>query len=506
MSKGIVFIAGAGPGDPTLVSVKVLNKLKTCDCILYDRLANYLLLNNCREDAELIFVGKEPSKHHKTQEEIIDLMIIKASEGKSVLRLKGGDSLVFGRGSEEALALRSAGIDYEIIPGISAGIGATAYAGIPLTHRNLVTQCVFLTAHESPDKKDSQIDWKALARMKNTNLVIYMGASKMAEISNILINFGMCEDMPAAIIENGTLPFQRTLISNIKDIPEIARNENYSSPLILLIGPTVPIRDSIMWLEKKPLFGKRIITTRAMEQSNSLFNKLLEEYSSPIAFQTIKTSRIKPYIDLKRFFEDNKFDWIFFTSENGVRHFFDILIDNLLDARVLNSVKIAVIGSGTARKLREYNLIADFVPKKFTSSAMLEEIPSTINLSKKKVLRIKGNFENDPLSEGLRMLGAELKTLDVYKIQKDQPAQSIIDDIKINGADCCMFTSVSTVNNLFEIMGSFASELLNSEKTIALSIGPVTSGALREKGIKNILEADTHSINGMIEKLKMNFS
>ncbi len=506
MKKGIVYIAGAGPGDPNLISVKALNKLKTSDCILYDRLANYLLLSYCREDAEKIFAGKEPGHHHKSQEEIIELMKIKANEGKTVLRLKGGDSLIFGRGSEEALALKDAGIEYEIIPGISAGMGATAYAGIPLTHRKLVTQCVFLTAHEAPGKEETQINWEYLAKMANTNLVIYMGAAMIEKISNFLIDYGMIPDMPAAVVENGTLPNQRSLVSNIKDIPEKAKQQNFSSPLIFLIGPTVPLRDSIMWRELKPLAGKRIITTRAIDQSESLFTRLLDEYAAPIVFQSIKTSRINPYVDMKSFFNNNQFDWLFFTSENGVRHFFDILKDNKLDTRALGGTKIAAIGSGTALKLNEFNIFPDFVPKKFTSASLLEEMPLSFALKSKKILRVKGDFDRDQLSDGLKQLGAKLTTLNVYKIQKDNPPQDTIDDIIKNGADCCMFTSVSTVNNFFDTMGDFAEKLLNSGKTIPLSIGPVTSQCLKEKGIKNILETDTHTIDGMIEKMKSYFT
>ncbi len=506
MKKGKVYIAGAGPGDPSLITVKAVNILKKADVVLFDRLANESLLNNCCRDVEMIFVGKKSGSHHHSQEEIISLLIEKAGEGKSVLRLKGGDAFVFGRGSEEALALKNAGIDYEIIPGISAGIAATAYAGIPLTHRNLVTQFVFLTAHEAPDKPHSQINWQLLAQMKHTNIVIYMGAAMLEKISETLIENGMSPDMPAAVIENGTMPKQRVLISNITDLPAKARAENFLSPLIIMTGPTIPLRDTIKWLENKPLAGKRIVTTRAVDQSASLYEKLNEEYAEAIPFQSIKTALINPYFSIEAFLNENKFDWLFFTSENGVKYFFEILLKNNLDARSLAETKIAAIGSGTARKLADFNIIADFIPSKFTSADLVKEFPKAHDITNKSVLRVKGNFKRDPLSAGLKKLGAKVTAVNVYKIIKDSPHAFIIKELTEKGADAVMFTSISTVENFFDTLKADAAALFNEKNALALAIGPVTASALKIKNIKNILESDVHTIDGMIETLKRHFT
>lgn len=247
MKKGKVYICGAGPGDPGLVTVKTFDIIRKCDVILYDNLANIELIRETKENCEKIFVGKEGGHHYVLQEETIKLLIQKANENKIVLRLKGGDPLTFARGSEEALALANEGIEFEIVPGITSGAAAAAYAGIPLTHRGLVTQTIFITAHESPDKPGNQVEWEQLAKMKNTNIVIYMGASIVPKIVEILLSFGMDKKTNAALIENGTLPIQRTFTSELHKIPSLMADKNLKAPLIFFIGPTVSLRDDLNW-------------------------------------------------------------------------------------------------------------------------------------------------------------------------------------------------------------------------------------------------------------------
>jgi uroporphyrinogen III methyltransferase / synthase len=504
MSNTKVYIIGAGPGDCGLITVKGMEKLKIADVILFDKLANPGLLDYAKPNAEIIFVGKEAGLHHVSQDDTIKLLIKKAEEGKIVARLKGGDPFIFGRGSEEAQALKESDIDYEIIPGITAAIGASAYSGIPLTHRNLVTQCVFITAHESQDKDDSQVDWLQLARLKNTTLVLYMGASTLPKTVKELIKGGMNPEKPAAIIENATLAQQRIIIDSLINMPERIIQDNIKPPVIVIIGDTVLFHKDLDWLSSKPLFGKRIVTTRAKDQFQSLFNLLKDEGAIPIPFHTIRTEVIKPDNSLDELFKQNKFDWLIFSSENGVKYFFNNLRKENLDARILNSAKIAVIGSGTARILESFGLIADFIPKKFTSESLTEELPLYYNLKNAKILRIKGDFNNDPLSEGIIKCGATVDTLNVYKIIKETPDEKIINDLTDNPPDAFTFTSSSTVNFFFEILGNeSAKTLLNKSKVV--SIGPVTTNTLISFGVINIITAEEHTIKGIMDGLNKIF-
>lgn len=251
MEFGKVYIVGAGPGDPDLITVKALKKLKHADVVVYDRLINNDLLSFCRNGCEKIFVGKESGYHPIEQESIIEILISRSRLGYNVVRLKGGNPFVFGRGSEEATALKKAGIDFEIVPGITSGLSVPIYSGIPITQRGLITQCVLITAHEAPDKPETQVDWAKLAKMKNTNLIIYMGASRIERICNELIKHGMDSEMPAAAIENGTLPQQRIITSKLDKIAVEFKKQNFKPPVIIMISPTVSLRNSISWFEKK---------------------------------------------------------------------------------------------------------------------------------------------------------------------------------------------------------------------------------------------------------------
>ena len=273
---GKVYIVGAGPGDPGLITLKALEKLKQADVVVYDRLINDDLLSYCKNDCEKIFVGKESGYHHIEQECIIDILINKSKLGFNVVRLKGGNPFIFGRGSEEAIALKNAQVDFEIIPGITAGLSAPIYSGIPITQRGLITQCVLITAHESPDKNETQVEWEKLARLKNTSLIIYMGASRIEKICRELIKHGMDPSMPVAVIENGTLPKQRTITERLDKIAEEFRIQNFHAPVIIMISPTVSLREEISWFEKKPLFNKRIAIAGNRDQSRELYNMLYD--------------------------------------------------------------------------------------------------------------------------------------------------------------------------------------------------------------------------------------
>ena len=297
MNKGKVYIVGAGPGDPGLITVKALKKLMQADVVVYDRLINDDLLSNCKVECEKIFVGKESGYHPIEQEKITEILINKSRLGFDVVRLKGGNPFVFGRGSEEAAALKKAGIDFEIIPGITSGLSAPIYSGIPITQRGLITQCVLITAHECPDKPDTQVEWEKLAQMKNTNLIIYMGASRIERISNELIKHGMNPAMPVAVIENGTLPEQRTIDARLDEIAEEFRKHNFRPPVIIMISPTVALRDEISWFVPKDSFGeKKLLFNNGNFLAGDIeagMNTGLEVYHFPSNILTKKNNKIK---------------------------------------------------------------------------------------------------------------------------------------------------------------------------------------------------------------------
>jgi uroporphyrinogen III methyltransferase/synthase len=499
MGNPKVYIVGAGPGDAGLITINGLKAIEAADVILYDKLANPELLTHSREDAELIFVGKEGGHHYVKQEDTIDLMIKKAKDGKIVTRLKGGDPLVFGRGSEEALALKKEDIDFEIIPGISAGIGATAYAGIPLTHRDLVTKCVFVTAHESAHKEKSQVDWKTLAELKNATLVVYMGVKTIASTSEKLIRFGKPADTPVAIIRNGTLPQQETWLTTLVDLPEFVKDNNIKPPVIFVIGDTVPMHEELNQVSDLPLKGKRIVATRATNQAQSLYEMLRNRGGEVIPFKVIKTEYRRPDFSFNQIIEDG-LDWLLLTSENAVKYFFRSLKEDKLDARSLAGTKIACVGSVTAKRLSDYGLRADFVPSVHTSKSLAEELSKEYDLRGLRMLRVKGDFKNDPLTRDLLDLGAEVITYETYETIQDRPDERLINDLVKNGADACLFTSISTVDNFIDILGGEkALEILNNSLTLA--IGPVTEQALREKNVENIHVSPGQSIAGMVEYL-----
>ncbi len=501
----MVSLVGAGPGDAGLITVKAVERLKTADIVLYDRLANAELLQYCRPDAELYFVGKAAAYHFVKQEDTIQMLINAARQGKNVVRLKGGDPLIFGRGSEEAIALRQAGIEFEFVPGVTAGIAAATYAGIPITHRNLVTKCVFITAHEDPSKAQSQNDWAEIAKLKNTTIVIYMGVGNAPEIAKILIAEGYDSSMPLAIIENGTHTSQRTFVTTLAAVGETIKNNDIKPPAIFVIGPTVSLKSELDWFEQKHLFGVKIAATRAADQIRSLCAELNELGAEVIPFSVIGTKQIVPTHPLKEILSAKKYDWLLFTSENGVRYFFTLLELENLDARTLANMKIAAIGKGTAAKLHEFKINADFIPKEYTSEALLKEFPERENAAALSFLRVKGDFRNDFLLDGLRELNAEVDTVEVYKIIKTKPDENTINKILVDGCDAVTFTSQSTVNNFFDIFGKEkAKELFR--RAIPFAIGPVTAEALKLHGIDNYITATPHTIDGIVATIKEYFT
>jgi uroporphyrinogen III methyltransferase / synthase len=486
VSEGIVYLVGAGPGDPGLLTARALELIAQADAILYDRLIPAGALDGAREDAELIYVGKEGGGPSMPQERIERLLLEHARAGKRVVRLKGGDPFVFGRGGEEALALRDAGVPFEIVPGVTAGVAAPAYAGIPVTHRNRASAVALITGHEDPDKPESAIDWPALAAFPGT-LVFYMGVRQLPRIAEQLIAGGRPADEPAAVIERGTLPGQRTVLATLATIAARAAAERIRAPSITLVGPVAGLREELHWFEDRPLAGKRVAVTRARTQASGLAARL-----RALGAEVIETPAIRivpldgPAPEIERY------DLVCLTSPNGVRLLFDRLAATGRDTRALHGATVAAIGPGTARALREHGVIADVVPERFVAEALVEALA---DVPVRRALIARARVARDVLPNALRERGAEVDVVELYETVAEPLSDELL--AAARDADYVTFTSSSTVRFYLDAAGADGI----GPATKLVSIGPVTSATLREHGLEPHLEAQEHDIDGLISTL-----
>ncbi|MGQ9818553.1 MAG: uroporphyrinogen-III C-methyltransferase [Candidatus Kapaibacteriales bacterium] len=497
--KGKVFIIGAGPGHPGLITVRGKEILQIADVILYDNFVSGKLLKLCPVTAQKIFVGKTAGRHYLSQNEINALLVQFANEKKIVVRLKGGDPFIFDRGSEEAQYLAESSIEFEIIPGITSAIGASAFAGIPLTHRGLVTNVIFLTAHEDPSKQFSQVNWEWVAKSRNSTIAIFMGAHNLPIVVSKLIEYGMDSNVPASAVQFATLPSQMVVCSELINLPNKVINAGLETPLLIIISPNIHFRNKLNWFEKKQLFGKKFIITRPVNQNENLSNLLLEEGAEAIPFELTETI-LKSDFCLGDLLKES-YDWIIFTSENGVRYFFAKLGNEKLDIRAIGKSRIAVLGEKTARRLEEFHLTPDFVPSSYNSDCFLDEFLSTFELSNSKILRVKGNFVNDPILEKLSKICYKFDSVEVYEvickgitdIEKEKIINSLPDGI--------IFTASSIVERFFKVFGKEISlEILNNIDVFA--IGPKTQQKLISYGVQNVITSKIHTIEGIIDTLK----
>lgn len=502
-NRGKVFIVGAGPGHPELITLRAKTVLGMADVVLYDNLVSKILLDFCKRTATKIFVGKSAGKSTLSQTEINDLLVQYASQGLKVVRLKGGDPLIFGRGSEEAQFVAEKGFDFEIIPGISSSIGASAFAGIPLTHRGIVTGVIFITAHEDPTKEKPQVDWKWLANASNATIVIYMVANNLHKVVSTLIKNGMSPLTLSSAVENATLPTQKVICSELANLPEEIKKNGLASPLLVIISPNVPFRDVLNWFEKKPLFGKKIVITRPLNQNSTLYFKLLDEGADPIPFDLVETI-LRKKVSIRKLF-DNDYDWIIFSSENGVRFFFASLELNRLDFRVLGNSRIAALGEKTAQQLRAFHINPDFVPSRYDSSTFLKEFVNSFDIEKARILRVKGNFTNDPISQELSKLCNKFVTLEVYDIHPRKISIEEETNIIQSNPDGIIFTASLIVERFFEVFGKeIALQFLN--RTDVFSIGPMTQRKLIEYGVNKVVTSKVHTIEGIVETIKKHYN
>jgi uroporphyrinogen III methyltransferase / synthase len=490
---GVVYLVGAGPGDPGLMTARSLGLIASADAIFYDRLIPAGALDGAREDAELAYVGKRPGAASVPQEEIGERLVEAGRAGRSVVRLKGGDPFVFGRGGEEAEALREAGVEFEVVPGVTAALAASAYAGIPVTHREDASAVAFVTGHEDPEKEGTALDWDALARFPGT-LVFYMGVKRLAANAAALIAAGRDAGEPAAAIERGTMDGQRAVSATLGTIAEAVEREGLGAPALIVVGPAAARRERLAWLERRPLHGRRVVVTRARAQASGLAARLRELGAEVVELPAI---RIEPRIDsaevrsaVERIEE---YRLICLTSPNGVRLLFEALAGAGRDARALAGATVAAIGPGTARALRERGIVADLVPERFLAEGLVEAL-AEVEVEGRRVLLARAAEGRDVLPEALRERGAELDDLALYETVREEPSAEAVQAAQ--GADYVTFTSSSTVANLTAALG----ERLPASARV-VSIGPVTSEAARAAGLSVAVEAERHDVEGLIASL-----
>jgi len=499
MSDGCVYLVGAGPGDPGLMTVRGRQLLRRADAVVYDNLAARRLLAEAPSEAEMIYVGKQASAHTLKQEEINALLVRLGLEGKQVVRLKGGDPFVFGRGGEEALALVEAGVAFEVVPGITAGVAAPAYAGIPVTHRGVTSSIALITGHETPDKDESDLDYAALANWPGT-LAFYMGVKNLPKIATSLMEHGMDPATPAALVRRGTTARQETVTGTLADITEVAARAGIKPPALIVVGHVVALRKHISWFENRPLFGKRIVVTRARLQASRVTRRLEGLGAEVIELPAI---RIEPPSDtgpLDAAAGDvASFDWVIFTGANGVDAFFGALERAGLDSRALAGVQICVIGPGTARRLGQFGLRPDAQPETYKAAEISQTLAAIEELGGKKILCPRADIAPKDLIVDLEALGADVTDIAAYRTVGETPDPDLLDELFAgDGPDWITFTSSSTVTNFVNAVG--LDRLRGSAASLA-SIGPVTSATMRRVDLEPDVEATAHTIPGLIEAI-----
>jgi uroporphyrinogen III methyltransferase/synthase len=475
------------------MTARSLELIASADAVFYDRLIPPGALDGARAGAELVYVGKQPGVPSVPQGEIGARLIEAAKAGKSVVRLKGGDPFVFGRGGEEGEALRAAGVEFEVVPGVTAGVAATAYAGIPVTHRDDASAVAFVTGHEDPEKAKSALDWDALASFPGT-LVFYMGVKRLEENAAALIAGGRDADEPAAAIERGTWPGQRTVSATLGTIAGAVAREQVKAPALIVVGAVAGRREDLAWLERRPLHGRRVVVTRARAQASGLAATLRDLGAEVVELPAI---RIEGRLDAAEVKEAataiGVYELVCLTSPNGVRLLFEAIAAAGLDARALAGATVAAIGPGTAGALAERGVLADVLPERFVAEALVEAL-ADVDVKGARVLVARAAEARDVLPDALRERGAEVDVVSLYETVREQPDAEAVEAAQ--AADYVTFTSSSTVTNLTEALGN----RFPSDARI-VSIGPVTSETVKAAGLNVDVEAERHDIDGLLAAL-----
>jgi uroporphyrinogen III methyltransferase/synthase len=480
-----VYLVGAGPGDPTLLTSRAVELIAAAEVIVYDRLIPPEALSGASRAAKLIYAGKEGGGDSADQDEIERLLLEHGSAGSTVVRLKGGDPFVFGRGGEEAEALAAAGIPFEVVPGVTAGVAAPAYAGIPITHRDAASAVAFVTGHEDPSKAEPALDWDALAAFPGT-LVVYMGIRRLGAIVERLVEGGRSPQEPAAVIERGTLSDQRVVEGTLATIAATAASRGSKPPAVAVFGPVSALRERLSWFENRPLSGIRVAVTRARTQASELAARLRALGAAVLevpAIRIVPLPGVAPRLD--------GYDLICLTSPNGVRVLFDRLRQGGLDARSLAGARVAAIGPGTAAALEHHGITADIVPDRFVAEGLIDALA---DVAVNRALLARAEGARDVLPEALRRRGVEVDVVALYETVPEPLDEADLEELE--RADYVSFTSSSTVRFF---MASAGGRLGSRARLV--SIGPVTSASLREHGLEPHVEASRHDVEGLLEAL-----
>ena len=497
-TQGKVYLVGAGPGDPGLITVKGRQCLEQAQVVVYDRLMDPSLLRSVPESTQSVFVGKERGRQAMTQDEINQFLVDRASEGKTVVRLKGGDPFVFGRGGEEALALAAQGIPFEVVPGITSSIAAAAYAGIPVTHRGLATTFTVVSGSEDPSKPDSSVPWEVLAKNGGT-LIVLMGMAALQSITDTLGQTGMATDTPAALVNWGTWAKQVTVTGNLGNIVQKGKDAGLKPPVVAIFGDVVKLREKISWFDRRPLFGKKVLVTRSRTQASRLVGLLEDLGAETIEIPAIQVEPLDDYSELDDALASlQTFGWVIFASTNAVESVFQRLQIQGKDSRAYGGTLIGAIGPATSSALANRGLKADFVPSRSISEAVVDELSKLEwgeEWSGTPVLIPTADIGRDALANGLTAMGAQVERVTAYRTTSSQGMADRVQEAMESGLDAITFTSSSTVRNLLDMLGG-GNALLQGIPLIC--IGPTTAATAKELGLKVDLVAQEHTVEGLV--------
>lgn len=495
-------MVGAGPGDAGLMTMRGAELLARADVVVYDALVNADLLELAPKEAEVIYGGKRSKNHAIPQEDLNALLVKKAKEGKTVVRLKGGDPYTFGRGGEEAEELGEAGVRFEVVPGVSSISAAPNYAGIPITHRDHCSSFTVITGHEDPTKPESSVDWALVAKDKGTK-VILMAMERISEIARTLISHGMSPDTPVGMVRWGTTGRQTSIEGTLTTIEKVIAENNFGAPAVTVIGNVVHLRDKLNWFEKRPLFGQRVVVTRTRDQASELSRQLLELGAEVLEIPTIKIEPPAEKNDLKdALLGLHEYDWAVFTSPNGVTTFFDYFFKAFDDLRDIGGVKIAAVGPATAAKLKELHLKVDAMPDEYVSSKIAKALTDYESIENLRILLMRAEVANRELPKELETLGAIVDDVASYKtVPETEDRNGAAAKLLEGGADWITFTSASTVEN-FHARFSLPELLKRFPQMRIASIGPETTKAIKALGLEPTVEAKPHNIAGLVKAIQ----
>jgi uroporphyrinogen III methyltransferase / synthase len=491
---GKCILAGAGPGDVGLVTLKTKEAVEQADVIVYDYLSNPEILSWSRPAAEIIYAGKQAGAHTLSQTEINDLILQRAKEGKLVVRLKGGDPFVFGRGAEEAEILAQAGVPFEIVPGITSAVAVPAYAGIPVTQRGLTSSFTVFTGHEDPTKEGSAIDYAALVQSRGT-LVMLMGAGRLSKVVGELRTNGASPSMPVALVRWGTTGRQETLVGQLQNIEELALD--VEPPVVAVFGDVVTYRQRLKWFEDRPLFGRRIVVTRTRQQAGALSARLRSLGADVTELPTIKIAPPENLMEFGELVRDSfQYDWVVFTSPNGVTAFFDLFFKLYDDARALGNARIAAIGPGTAKRVKDFHLAVDLQPEEAVAERLVEAFQQHESVENLKFLLVRAANARDVLPKRLTQLGAIVDEAIAYRtVPETDDLTGAKKRFTDEGADLITFTNSSTVENFVALKLPWPQGIKTA------SIGPITSATMNQTGLKVDVEATQHDIDGLVDAI-----